>query len=470
MKRKLMSFLLVFALIAVLGVPGAVNPGEVGHATGGIPVVEFLNRGIVSAGTGNGNLVSWRLLASDPEGTIFRLYRDGERIHETTATGATGFLDSRGNATSRYRVDAVSGGRVFCSQDKVIRAAHTPDDNRRSGASFDIPLSPPTRNHHPNDITVGDVDGDGEYELFIKWDPDNARDNAHDGVTGEVYIECIKLDGTSLWRINLGPNIRAGAHYTQMLVADFDLSGSAKLIVKTADGTIDGLGRRIGSTAIHRNEAGRILTGDEFLTLFCGRTGENLHTIPYNPGRGRVADWGDNWGNRVDRFLGAVAYLDGVRPSAVMIRGYYTRMAAAAYDVVDNRLVEKWFFDSGFNRNDRNNPHAAAHGQGNHNVMPANVHGDGRQSIFVGSAAISPEGGLLWAATRFMLVSLNRHVRGFRFTPATKKPPTGFHSETRLQERKFSVKPQGEIRAAVWRGIFWRKILSAHYIGAQTAH
>jgi len=373
------------------------------------PIVEYLNRGILSAATSagaSGRLVSWRFLANDPEDTTFRLYRDGERIHTSLPGAATSFLDSRGTAASNYRVDALSpsknGGEVFCSQDRVIRANGFARE-QDGGAFFDIPLNPPPRGvhggtYHANDITVGDVDGDGQYELFIKWDPSNARDAAQDGITDNVFIECVTLEGQSLWRIDLGPNIRAGAHYTQMLVADFEMNGTASLIVKTADGTIDGQGNVIGNpTAIHRNANGRILTGDEFLTLFCGKTGANLHTIPYNPPIGQLAPWGNGRPpeNRVNRFLGAVAYLDGQRPSAVMIRGYYTRMAAAAYDVVDGKLVERWVFDTGHNSSH------PAFGQGNHNVMPAAVHeGSSRQSIFLGASAIRYDGELLWSSRR----------------------------------------------------------------------
>jgi rhamnogalacturonan endolyase len=420
--KKFIAFVTVFSLIAnIMGfadfsqLTRLTQPAPTSAST--VPVVEYLNRGIVSAGTGNGNLVSWRFLASDPTGTIFRLYRGSTLIHTTTATGATNFLDTAGTATSAYRVDAVHNGTVFCSQNRVIRAAHNPDDGRRSGASFDIPLVPPSPNHHPNDITVGDVDGDGEYELFVKWEANNARDNAHDGITDNVFIECIKFDGTRLWRINLGPNIRAGAHYTQMLVADFDLSGSAKLIVKTAEGTVDGLGNAVAPNptpagynhnAIHRSSRGHIVTGHEFLTLFCGRTGANLHTIMYPVPRGNESDsclrWGDPGngnGNRSERHLGAVAYLDGIRPSAVVMRGYYTRMALVAYDVVNNRLVQKWIYDTGFHPTDRR-ARPAGNGGGNHNVMPAAVHGgnDHRQSILIGSTTIGPDGRLLWSSNR----------------------------------------------------------------------
>ena len=163
-----------------------------------------------------------------------------------------------------------------------------------------------------------------------------------------MLFRSYKIDGTKLWRIDLGVNIRAGAHYTQMLVADYDLDGLAEMVCKTADGTVDGVGNVIGdSSKDYRNSNGYILSGPEYYTLFEGSTGKALDTVDYNPGRGTVSKWGDSYGNRVDRFLGAVAYLDGVKPSAVTVRGYYTRMTACAYDVVNKKLVQKWYFDTG---------------------------------------------------------------------------------------------------------------------------
>jgi rhamnogalacturonan endolyase len=428
-KRLISLAIAALLLIPSIPAPKLAQPVSVSANTGGeIPIVEYLNRGIVAArmsSSTTGRFVSWRALASDPVGTVYRLYRDGTRIHTTTAAGATNFRDTAGTAASRYRVDAVHNGAVFCSQDRVIRADGWLG-NQGGGAYFTIPMTSPPRGqfgwhdtpnvltdagslYHANDIAVGDVDGDGQYELFVKWEPNNARDAAQDGITNNVYIDCMTLEGERLWRIDLGPNIRAGAHYTQMLVADFQMNGRAQLIVKTADGTIDGRGNRIGTTQIHRNSAGRVLAGSEFLTLFCGLTGENLHTIPYVPARGNVNDWGSPRGNsngvnRVNRFLAAVAYLDGVRPSAVPIRGYYNRMVAAAYDVVNNQLVHRWTFDTGFDgptgSTPANDPRQA-HGQGNHNVMPAAVHaGHNRQSIFLGASAIRYDGTLLWSSRR----------------------------------------------------------------------
>ena len=100
--------------------------------------------------------------------------------------------------------------------------------------------------------------------------------------------------------------------------------------------------------------------------------------------------WGDSYGNRVDRMTGCVAYLDGVNPSAVFGRGYYTRLAVTAWDVKNKKLVQKWAFDTGFNSS------AAGYGDGNHHELAADVDGDGKQEVVCGSAVIDDNGKLLY--------------------------------------------------------------------------
>ena len=245
--------------------------------------------------------------------------------------------------------------------------------------------------YSPNDCSVGDLDGDGEYEIIVKWDPSNAKDNSQAGYTGNVYIDAYKLNGTKLWRIDLGRNIRAGAHYTQFMVYDLDGDGKAEMACKTADGTIDGAGIVIGDpNADYRNTGGYILTGPEFLTIFNGLTGAAMATTNYLPARGTVTAWGDNYGNRVDRFIAAVAYLDGARPSLIMGRGYYTRLVRVAWDWRNGQLTHRWTFDS---NTAGNNFYA---GQGNHQMTIGDVDGDGKDEIFNGSSAINDNGNGLW--------------------------------------------------------------------------
>lgn len=346
--------------------------------------VEKLDRGISAINTGSGMMVSWRYLADDPQDTIFKLYRNDTLIYTSNADNATCYLDAQGKYSDSYKVETISGGKTVSTDTCKIKS-----DSNYLKVNLDVPKGSVA--YTPNDCTVGDVDGDGQYELFVKWDPANSQDNSKGGKTDKVYIDCYKLDGTKLWRIDLGYNIRAGAHYTQMLVADFDLDGKAELTCKTADGTVDGQGNVIGDASkTYRNSKGYILSGPEYYTLFDGATGKALDTVDYNPPRGDVSKWGDKYGNRCDRFLGAVAYLDGKKPSAVTIRGYYTRMTACAYDVVDKKLVQRWYFDTG------NDSSKAGYGDGNHNCMPADVDNDGKQEIVLGGTCLDDDGSVLW--------------------------------------------------------------------------
>ncbi len=322
-----------------------------------------------------------------PDGRIFDVYRNGEKVNKYPIRNATFFQDIyKGTESVLYTVKAIQSKTESCYQ--------LPSD--APAGYLNIPLNRPENGttpagqsyfYAPNDASIGDVDGDGEYEIILKWDPSNAHDNSHDGYTGEVYFDCYKLNGQHLWRINLGRNIRAGAHYTQFMVFDFDGDGKAEVVMKTADGTVDGKGKVIGDAqADYRNEQGRILTGPEYLTVFNGLTGEAMQTIDYVPERGNLMDWGDNRGNRSDRFLACVAYLDGIHPSVVMCRGYYTRTVLAAYDWNGKELKERWIFDS-------NHPGCEDYaGQGNHNLRVGDVDGDGCDEIIYGSCAIDHNG------------------------------------------------------------------------------
>ncbi len=348
------------------------------------PYVENLGRGISAVNTGSGMLVSWRFLANDPDNAVFKLYRDDTLVYTSNAGDATCYLDAGGSASSSYRVETYNGDS--CISSDVC-------DMTSNGAYFDVPLKKPGSVYTPNDCSVGDVDGDGQYELFVKWDPSTSKDNSQKGVTDPCIIECYKLDGTRLWQINIGVNIRSGAHYTQFFVADFDLDGKAEMTCKTADGTVDGQGNVIGdASAVWRDSSGLIYSGPEYYTLFDGETGKALDTIDYEPGRGDPTKWGkssDKY-NRVERYWGVVAYLDGVTPSVVTGRGYYGRMTATAYTVQNDKLVKLWAFDTGTSSS------TLGYGDGNHNSMPADVDGDGRQEIITGATCIDDDGSLKW--------------------------------------------------------------------------
>ncbi len=350
--------------------------------------LEKLDRGMTAVNTGAGMLISWRFLANDPDDAVFKLYRDDTLIYTSNAGDATCYLDAGGSVSSTYRVETYHGDTRIGNDTCTMNS---------SGAYFDVPLDRPSSIYTPNDCSVGDVDGDGDYELFVKWDPSTSKDNSQKGVTDPCIIDCYTLEGERLWRINIGINIRSGAHYTQFFVADFDLDGKAEMTCKTADGTVDGLGNVIGDAdAVWRDSSGLIYTGPEYYTLFDGETGAALDTIDYEPGRGDPTKWGkssDKY-NRVERYWGVVAYLDGVTPSVVTGRGYYGRMTASAYKVENDKLVKLWAFDTGTSSS------TLGYGDGNHNSMPADVDGDGKQEIITGSTCIDDDGTLKWCTNQ----------------------------------------------------------------------
>lgn len=477
--------------------------------------MENLDRGLAAVCTSEGIFISWRLLGQEVTGASdhgltgadFRLYRNGLLVAEIG--DSTNYLDKVGTRESAYSVAAVMDGKEQerCAEIRPWEAPY-----------LEIPLQKPADGVTPvgqsytysaNDMSVGDVDGDGEYEYIVKWDPSNSKDVSHVGYTGNVFLDCYKQNGTLLYRIDLGVNIRAGAHYTQFLVYDFDGDGKAELMFKTAPGTRviryqDGTpisetfitllpedveagcshddDYRMSSAdyaeyvadmfqgwhkheevmegrwpatleecfgispqydyplsredAVHladyfldvyapersernklRQFEGFILKGPEYLSVFHGETGKELKTLHYKPGRhddGLM--WGDYaWnriepGNRVDRFLAGVAYLDGCKPYALFARGYYTRATMAAYSWDGQELKEIWFTDSGWvtmnnpfrdtlHLQDGRNPgFGGLAKQGAHSLSTADVDGDGCQEIVYGSATIDQDGSILYSS------------------------------------------------------------------------
>jgi len=352
--------------------------------------MENLGRGLVAVKVTGGVFVSWRVLGTDPAGLGFNVYRSGTKVNTAVVTGATNLVDAAGTATSTYTVKPVLNGT-----EQAVGGTATVWATQTQKIALDRPAGGTTPGNEaytytPSDIAVGDLDGDGSWDLVVKWDPSNAKDNSQSGYTGNVFLDGYTLAGKQLWRIDLGVNIRAGAHYTQMLVADYDGDGKGEVACKTAPGTKDGTGTYLSQgpatsdndATDYRSTAGYILTGPEYVTLFNGSTGKEMATLNYTPARGTVSGWGDGYGNRVDRFLATNAYLDGVKPSMVFQRGYYTRMTLTAYDWNGKALTQRWAFDN----------NATYKGQGNHNLSAGDIDGDGFDEIVEGASAIDHDG------------------------------------------------------------------------------
>lgn len=330
--------------------------------------MEKLGRGVVALQQKDGAVViSWRLLGTEPETTAFNVYRavgtqSPVQLNSKPLTGPTLFGDPK--------PDSKEPSAPF----KLVSEADPMP-------YLTVPLKTPP-GYAPNDASIGDIDGDGEYEIILHQ-VGRAKDNSQKGETDPPILQAYKLDGTLLWSINLGKNIREGAHYTQFMVYDLDGDGRAEIACKTADGTTDGKGKVVGdANADYRNENGYILKGPEFLTIFDGLTGAALATTNYIPPRHPTngldpssdelkETWGDGYGNRNDRFLACIAYLDGVRPSLVMCRGYYTRTVLAAWNWRDNALTPVWTFDSDDPAYPENKPLG---GQGDRDRLRRHVH------------------------------------------------------------------------------------------------
>ncbi|GGH04634.1 rhamnogalacturonan lyase [Pseudarthrobacter polychromogenes] len=386
---------LTAAALAFTGVPLAqANPSTAPGQSGKAELkrqVENLDRAPVAVLTDQGVTLGWRMLGLDQDSVGFHVIRDGVQLTEEPIRNTTTFVDPSGTAASTYVIKTVGNGN---GQDK-LSAEFTPLAQNYLSIKLDKPADGVSKDGKPytysaNDSSVADLDGDGSYEIIQLWNPSNAQDNSRSGFTGNVYVDAYKMDGTKLWRIDLGHNIRAGAHYTQLLAYDFDGDGKAEVSMKTADGTRDGAGTVIGDpTADYRNSAGYVLSGPEFLTVFNGATGTIMDTVAYDPPRGNVSAWGDGYGNRVDRFLAGVAYLDGEKPSMMFSRGYYTRTVLVTYDLVDGKLVKRWTFDSDI-------AGAEYKGQGNHNLSVADVDQDGKDEFVFGSMTIDDDGSVLY--------------------------------------------------------------------------
>lgn len=520
--RKLLTGIIVIPLLlsSVALTSAAELDKKSSNSTSQGVQLEYLDRGLAAASTSEGIFLSWRLLASEVNGysesgltgANFNVYRDGIKI--ASIDNSTNYLDKEGSAASQYYVSAVVNGQEADQSSQVKPWGNSYYELLLKKPADGITPAGEAYTYSANDMSVGDVDGDGKYEYFVKWDPSNSKDVSQVGYTGSTYIDCYTLGGALLYRIDLGVNIRSGAHYTQFMVYDFDGDGKAESMLKTAPGSkiimFDKEGNissekyitmpkvdieagysssddyRMSSSdyyehmvemfmgwsehdevkngnwpatleesfgiekkyqyPLNRVDAeslvdyfmdvyapsrssrnnlrafeGFIVDGPEYLTVFNGATGDELETVHYKPGRtddGLM--WGDyamgriEPGNRVDRFLAGVAYLDGEKPYAVFARGYYTRTTLVSYSWDGKHLKEKWYVDSGWTP--MTNPfNDGPHGrdgtdpefgsittQGAHTLSAADVDGDGKQEIVYGSATIDHDGTLLYSSEDVM--------------------------------------------------------------------
>ena len=367
---------------------------------------EKLSRGLIGIPAEDGMYLSWRMTLEDAAGLQFDLYRSSGggaevKVNKEPIDRTSDFLDRTVDYTvdNRWTLKATTGEVATWTRLKGEKRNPylsipicKPEDGEIAGEPF---------TYTANDCSVGDLDGDGEYEIILKWSPSNSKRPPQRGFTGNTYLDAYKMDGTRLWRIDLGPNVRSGAATTNFLVFDFDGDGCAEICCKTGDGTVDGLGHRIGDAQVDWRTwdkksptYGKIVNGPEYLTVFEGRTGKELDSKEYIPTRYPLDGWGgvggncgnDNTGGRSDRFTAGVAFLDGKTPSPIMVRGWYGRTVVAAWTFTNGALKHTWTFDSAA-------PGWEAYsGMGNHSVTVADFDGDGCDEICVGAMTVDHDG------------------------------------------------------------------------------
>ena len=397
------------------------------------------NRGLWACQTNDGGtFVSWRSRKDDVENTTFKLYRNDELVDifsGKTNVIIPGTADTY--STDTYRLEVLNGGVADEGEGMVlgagsvkqhqyfrIRLADEPTVSAAVGTMWNksgVDDGYQVR-YLPNDMSCYDMDGDGEEELIVKWDPTNSQDNGYSGYTANVYIDCYKPDYSStlengdvnaqlMWRIDLGQNIRAGAHYTQFLCYDFDGDGKGEIMMKTSLGSKDGEGKYVFQSRINekgldvnrdytrsddngnsQKSNGHIGVGEEWVTVFDGVTGAELASVDYYP-KFNVSDWDEgtasNKYNKGTRFKACVAFIDGVHPTAIFNRGYYTQSFFTAYNWNGKHLYEVWRHASTIEGE-------GLYGEGNHSLVVGDLDGDGKDEIGVGAAALDDDGTVLW--------------------------------------------------------------------------
>lgn len=378
-----------------------------------------LKRGLMAIHQSGGNLVSWRARKTDTRNFKYFLFR-GNADAQTTpvnsgkpVVGKTNFLDAGGSASAYYRLEVYDGNGKLVDTD-VSRKTW---DNQlcyitlEGGAPTDPTSAKAT--YTPNDASFCDMDGDGEYDIILKWAPSNEKDAASSGVTSPAFYACYHLDGKRLWMLHTGPNMFNSAHTTPFVAWDLDGDGFGEFMVKTAPGAVDGQGKYVimegdNPTANLKNGNGKQVSGPEYITVFDGITGAELKTARYHTAYADVTTtfWGDSKQNRSERYLAGIAWLDGEdqNPSAIFARGYYSGCRIGAYDWDGSTITLRWLHSGEsatkgtvtYADGSVKNLTKTVYGEGAHWISFGDVDGDGKQEIHYGSGALKSDGTTLY--------------------------------------------------------------------------
>jgi rhamnogalacturonan endolyase len=338
-------------------------------------VEEKLDRGIIATATKDGKVyVGWRLLKTDPEGTAFDLYRSGKdgkaaRLNAKAIATTTDYVDDKplSEDATYFVVPLVKGKEQKPSEKVMLKAGADKDKLYYTSIKF-------RGDYRPQKVAIADLNGDGKYDFVIKQ-PEQGVDPGVGGpdMTGLTYkVEAYLSDGTFLWQRDLGQGIEPGIWWSPIVVYDFDGDGKAEVALKTAP--MD-----------QKREGGRIRTGPEYCSILDGTTGKEITKVDWLPRDPRLGDY-----NRINRNQIGVAYLDGKTPCLIVARGTYRLMMVDAYQYKNKKLTKLWHWEG-----DDETP--IIRGQGAHTMTAADVDGDGRDEILLGSACLDDNGTCLWS-------------------------------------------------------------------------
>jgi rhamnogalacturonan endolyase len=353
--------------------------------------VEKLDRGLIALRTDESSVyLGWRFLGTDPAGRVFNVYRSTDggaavKLNETPMMSGTNFVDATAklDQPNAWWITGVALPRGRAPEEGEILA--------RVELSANAPVRPYVAIKLQGDNTtfqkvgLADLDGDGKLDFIIKQ-PSAGLDPGTTGFSPDTYkIEAYRHDGTFLWRKDLGWNMNMGIWWTPYIVWDFDGDGKAEVALKTAPFAAT---REESLVEKDGPARGFVVKGEEYCSILDGMTGEEVTRVDW-VARGDQRDWGDNQGNRVNRNQIGLAYLDGKNASLLVCRGTYTRMVVDAYNFKNRKLEKVWRWDG-----DKESPPIRA--QGSHTMKVADVDGDGRDEIVLGSVALRPDGKVLW--------------------------------------------------------------------------
>lgn len=357
--------------------------------------MEALDRGFVAVKSADGVFLSWRFLGTDAETLAFNIYKNGALLNPAPISEVTSYLDKSAESGAEYTLVPVLEGKELA-------------EDTEKAISFEEYLSVPVKQYEVGDYdiydaSVGDLDGDGQYEIVVRRNPADMNPQSR---TAYALLEAYELDGTHMWTIDIGPN-EINPVDLNFIVYDMNGDGRAEVIMRSFEGTTDGVGNQIGdvngdgktdyskANVVVMKDRSYLSEGPEFLSMYDGKTGAELARTDLLPARDPLNTWyGADRGKQVKRashFLFCVAYLDGEKPSLVHFRGAWAACKVAAYDIVDGQFQVRFTIDCG-KVDERDN----TYNTGYHSIAVADVDYDGKDEIITGATAIDDDGTVMY--------------------------------------------------------------------------